>query len=147
MGIPVDSMYWRGWCASEAGTGIVISDGFNDPRQRGAEHSEDSRCSHCGQAPLAWVEGRRRMDAVPLCRLGGRLGSFGGRVAKGISSWGGSCTVVGAYLGALRMTKLWSRQHSAWHPMHVQRMLILASAAPAGSELEAKGPRWGCSQG
>lgn len=59
MGIPIDSMYWRGRCTSQAGTGIVITNGFNDTRQCGTEHSQDSSCCHRRQAPLTWVEGRQ----------------------------------------------------------------------------------------
>lgn len=79
MGIPVDSMYWRGWRTSQAGTSIVISNGLNDACQSGTEHSQDSSGSHCGQAPLTWVGvgGDRRMDAGPLGELGSGLGSFG----------------------------------------------------------------------
>jgi hypothetical protein len=54
-------MYWRGWCASQAGTSIVITNGFNDACQCGTEHSQDSSHSHCGKTPLTWI-GRREED-------------------------------------------------------------------------------------
>lgn len=52
MGLPVDSMYWRGWRASQAGTSIVIANGLDDARQRGTEHPQDGSRCHCGQPPL-----------------------------------------------------------------------------------------------
>lgn len=58
MAIPVDGMYWRGWGTSQAGTSIVIPDGLSDARQCGTEHSQNSSCSHCRQAPLTWIRGR-----------------------------------------------------------------------------------------
>lgn len=109
MAVPVDGMYWRGRCASQAGTSIVISDGLNDARQRGTEHSQNSSRSHCGQAPLTWIRGRLEggYSAAGWVREGTRLGStWEGEWNLGTSSWGGSYTVVGAYLGSLGAMKL-----------------------------------------